>query len=324
VQIGAVLMWPSGGKEASDGEKAGSHRNLSLNSVPDAAVDILGQNLVERTAARLRKAGVKSVTLIPAGPTLSELSDARSPMPSAWERAVAHWVRHGAELLLLLRADSYADLEYEDLLRFHLERKATLTEVYAPHASLDMAVVDASRLRASDDTYRTTLCRLICDEEAFLYGGYVNPLRKPAHFTRLIEDALYGRCGLRPVGTEVASGLWFGDGAEVDSSCVIQSPAFIGAGTRVAACATVSRGSAIEHDCEIDSGTAIDQSWILEGTYVGVGLNVRRSIVSEHRMFLLDRKMEVAITDGRLIGTTRWFPQLGTGTGFSNRLPFYG
>jgi len=139
----------------------------------------------------------------------------------------------------------------------------------------------------------------------------VNRLRKPQDFHRLTEDALSGKCDLRPTGTEVGDGIWFGAGAEVDDSCVIDGPAFVGAATHVAACCTISGGSAIERNCEIDFGTTVEQSWILQETYVGLSLSVRRSIVSNQKIFHLDRKAEIAITDSRLIRATVPIAQSG-------------
>jgi NDP-sugar pyrophosphorylase family protein len=211
-------------------------------------------------------------------------------------------------------------LDFEDLLRFHSERGAMLTQVYAADSSLDIAVVNANLLRDADGAYRKALSALIPKQERFFYDGYVNRLRKPQDFRQLIEDALSGDCNLRPIGREVGPGIWFGQGAEVDDLCVISGPSFVGAGTRIASCCSVSGGSAIERNCEIDCGTAVDQSWILQETYVGLGLNVRRSIVSNQKMFNLDHKAEVAISDPRLIRATKSFSVSGAGTGLLNKL----
>jgi NDP-sugar pyrophosphorylase family protein len=125
---------------------------------------------------------------------------------------------------------------------------------------------------------------------------------------------------LRPVGTEVGEGIWFGHGAEVDDSCVISGPAFIGSNTRIAACTSISGGSAVERNCEIDCGTTVDQSWILQETYVGLGLTVRGSIVSNQKMFNLERKTELSINDPRLIRATKPFSLYEAGSMLLNKL----
>lgn len=319
MQIGAILtLAASNGNEAASAEslKNGARgRRRFISKVPNVSLDLLGKSLVDRTAAKLRQAGVEPTTVIAEGPTLAQLLPARffvsTDSIEAWERAVSDSVRQGVQALVLLRMGAYSDLDFEELLRFHGEHGAALTQVYAPDGSLDIAVVNAESLRNVDGAYRKTLSALIPQQERFFYQGYVNRLRKPQDFRRLTEDALSGKCDLRPAGTEVGDGIWFGAGAQVDDSCVIEGPVFVGAGTRIAACCTISGGSAIERDCEIDFGTTVEQSWILQETYVGLSLSVRRSIVSNQKIFHLDRKAEIAITDSRLIRATLPITQSG-------------
>jgi NDP-sugar pyrophosphorylase family protein len=229
---------------------------------------------------------------------------------STWEEAVAGWIGQQAELLLLVQVGTYTDLDFAELVRFHLERGALVTEAYGRDGPLGVAVVSRGAMQG-DGSYRNALSRFVEHEQRFSYSGYVNRLRTPADFMQLVEDGLHRRSQLQPAGTEMAQGIWFGDGANVDPTCVIQGPAFVGSGTRLSSCCTVKPGSAIESGCDIDSGTTVDESWILPEIYVGVGLNVRRSIVSNGKMFHLDRQTEVTIIDRRLIGAARSFPRFG-------------
>jgi NDP-sugar pyrophosphorylase family protein len=308
--------------EPSRGENR--RRKRFLTNVPDAKLEILGKSLLDRNISRLREAGIESTSLIPESSALTQLLPTRSATSndfiSAWEKAVGEYVQQGVDTLVLLRTSTYTDLDYSELLSFHSERRAGLTQVYAADASVDVAVVNANLLRESDHAYRTTLSNLIPDQEHFYYHGYINRLRKPKDFRRLTEDSLSGKCSLRPVGTEVGEGIWFGDGAEVDDSCVISGPAFIGSNSRIAACVSITGGSAIERNCEIDCGTTVDQSWILQETYVGLGLTVRGSIVSNQKMFNLERKTELAINDARLIRATKPFSLYGAGSTLLNKL----
>jgi hypothetical protein len=324
VQIGAILtLAATGGKDSDPAEPSRSSsrkRRQFLANVPDAKLDVLGKSLLDRTTSRLREVGVECTGVIPEGSALTQLLPTRSTTSkdfiSAWEKSVAEYVHQGLDTLLLLRTSTYVDLDFEALLQFHRDRRAALTQVYAADTSLDIAVVDASVLRDADGEFRKTLSALIPEQERFYYDGYTNRLRKPQDFHRLTQDALTGGCNLRPIGIEVGPGIWFGPGAEVDGSCVINGPAYVGAGTRIAACCNITGGSVIERDCEIDCGTSVEQSWILQGTYVGLGLNVRRSIVSNQKMFHLDRKTEIAISDPRLITATKSIALSGAGVSF--------
>lgn len=328
MEIAAILTLAArtGSETGSTNSSRGENRRRKrfLTNVPDAKLEVLGKSLLDRNISRLQEAGVESSSVIPEGSALTQLLPTRTTTSndfiSVWEKAIGEYVRQGVNTLLLLRTSTYTDLDYAELLRFHSERSAGLTQVYGADTSVDVAVVDANLLRKADSAYRTTLSNLIPDQEHFYYQGYINRLRKPQDFRRLIEDGLTGKCNLRPVGTQVSDGIWFGTGVEVDDSCVITGPAFIGSGTRVAACASISGASAIERNCEIDCGTTVDQSWILQETYVGLGLTVRGSIVSNQRMFNLDRKTELAINDPRLIRATKSFSLSGAGSMLLDKL----
>jgi hypothetical protein len=323
MQIGAILML-SGAEDSAYPSVLDCLRfKKHATSLLPATANILGRNLIERTIVRLRDAGIDSAITIPNSPAWEKLWPA-GPLASdgsisAWKKAVARWDRQGADALVLLRPNFYSDLDFAELVRFHVERNAAMTQVYAAGGLADVAIVNMQILRDRCGQYPSARSQSLPRKELFYYRGYLNRLRKPADFARLVEDALFGRCRLRPLGTEVASGIWFGDGAEVDRSCVIASPSFIGKGTRIAVCGRVGPGSAIEDNCEIDAGTSVSESWILPGTYVGLGLNVRRSIVGPQRIFHLDRETEVAVSDRRLIGATQSLPLLKAAAGLRSR-----
>jgi NDP-sugar pyrophosphorylase family protein len=328
VQIAAILTLAARtGSDADSAEPSrgdNRRRKRFLSNVPDAKLEVLGKSLLDRNISRLREAGIDSTSVIPEGSALTQLLPTRSAASndfiSAWEKAIGEYVRQGVDTLLLLRTSTYTDLDYQELLTFHSARRAGLTQVYSADNSVDVAVVNANLFRESDLAYRTTLSNLIPDQEHFYYQGYINRLRKPKDFRRLTEDGLAGKCSLHPVGTKVGEGIWFGDGVEVDDSCVISGPAFIGANTRVAACTSITGGSVIERNCEIDCGTTVDQSWILQETYVGLGLTVRGSIISNQKMFNLERKTELPINDARLIRATKSFSLYGAGSMLLNKL----
>ena len=328
MQIAAILTLAARtGSEADSIEPSrgeNRRRKRFLTNVPDAKLEILGKSLLDRNISRLREAGIESTSVIAESSALTQLLPTRSATSndfiSAWEKAIGEYVRQGVDTLLLLRTSTYTDLDYNELLSFHSERRAGLTQVYAADTSVDVAVVNANLLRESEHAYRTTLSNLIPDQEHFYYHGYINRLRKPKDFRRLTEDGLTGKSSLHPVGTQVGQGIWFGDGVEVDDSCAISGPAFIGSNSRIAACVSITGGSAIERNCEIDCGTTVDQSWILQETYVGLGLTVRGSIVSNQKMFNLERKTELPINDPRLIHATKSFSLYEAGSTLLNKL----
>jgi hypothetical protein len=313
VQIGAILTLAGGRSAEGDFAEARSKNSRKsaeqvLNGSSYVLLDVLGQSLLDRTIERLQKFGTAKPTVIHEGPSSNQVLPWRSAKSSAfiaaWEGAVEHYVQRGTDILLLLRVRAYTDLDYNDLLKFHLETQSPLTQAYAPDGSLDLVLVDVSVLRQAGAAYRRAISALIPQQRRFMYAGYVNRLRRPQDFFTLVQDGLNRRCHLRPVGTEVRPDVWYGFGAHVESTAVISAPVFLGASSKVAACCTITGASSIERNCEIDCGTVVHQSCVLQNTYIGVALDVRHSIVNKQQLFHLERNVEVNIGDRRLIGTS--------------------
>lgn len=317
MQVAAIVSVSS--TKGSETDSAGSRSRIlgGLHAAqPQVELHVLGRSLLDRALDTFKRLGVDRPTVVPVAPGLVELASSLPSLPRrsffAWEGTLGRLITEGAERIILATTDIYTDLDYQELLRFHGERGAAFTQVYSADKPLNIAVVETDALRHGSGPYKMKLAGLMARHERFCFDGYVNRLRKPSDFIQLVSDALNRRCCLRPQGTEMSPGVWFAAGAEVDSSCVITGPAFIGAETTVAAGCTIAEGAAIEYGCKIDCGTTVEQSWILPGTYVGLGLCVRRSIVSGRKMLHLDRKTEITITDRRLIGAIRSLPFLGT------------
>jgi NDP-sugar pyrophosphorylase family protein len=288
-------------RRASVAQAAEKTRSSALNY----SLDILGSPLLERTIAKLKLVGVDSATVLKDN-AVSNLLPSQTSMGTAfiseWETAVARAVNDGIEHLFLLRVGVYTDLDYSELLEFHLRTRQPLTQAYGPKGSLDTAVVNMASLRNSDGAYRKTLSALIPQPRRFDFRGYINPLRNLRDLYQLMQDGLYGRCGLRPAAKEVRQGVWLGDGTVIDSTATISAPAFIGDGSEVGASCAVVGGSSIERNCKIDYGTLVQESCILRDTYVGIALDVRRAIVGGQKIFPLNRNVEIKIADHRLVG----------------------
>lgn len=311
MKIGAILTLTgghgvAGGASESPSTYPGRKSSRIFSSASRMLVDLLGQSLLDRAIAKLREFGVAKPCVVSEGTGTNQVLPSKSANTSgfiaAWESVVARHMQHGVDLLLLIRMSTYTDLAYSELLQFHLDKQSALTQVYGADGSLDIALVDASFLRDAGSAYRKALSGLIPQQQRFVYSGYVNRLNTPQDFRNLVEDGLRGNCGLYPVGIEVQPQVWHGHGAEVDDSAVVRGPAFVGAGSHISASCTLTGASAIERGCEIDCGTMVDQSCILQDSYVGVGLDVRRSMVIDKTVFHLERNVEVRIGDGRLIG----------------------
>jgi len=269
----------------------------------DVRAEILGKSLLDRTVEKLDRFGVSHHTVVS-----SENIGQR-------EEAVAAYLRNGIDALFLLQLNAYTDLDFAELLKRHLEGQSPVTQASADDGLLDISLVQASAFRTADGAYRRALSTLTFPHDLFHYRGYVNRLMGPQDLFLLVEDGLRGRCGLQPIGNETRSRVWQGTDSEIDDSAMIAGPAFVGAGAHVAAGCTIAPGSAIERDCEIDCGTSVQESWIQQNTYVGVALDVRRSIVSGETLFHIDRNVKLNIGDSHFIGATAKSASLLSGLG---------
>lgn len=305
MEIGAIITVAGGEELAADSGK------LKRNAHPPengcfAWCDVLGRNLVDRTISRLRDSGIESAIVIPEGEEPQHLFPSRAPSAdkflSSWEQAVSAQTTSGVTALLFIRLETYIDIDISGLLNFHFNTSSDGTQAYAQKTALEIAVVNAAGLRSGNGSMRSRLSRMLPTLRRYEFPGYLNRLRNPQDFRSLAQDGLVGRAGIVPVGKEVASGIWLGDGATVDSTARIAGPAFIGANTEVKASCRISGATTIERDCKIDYGTTVSDCSVLPQTYLGIGLRVSRAIVGRRRLFHLDRDVEVEISDKKLIG----------------------
>jgi hypothetical protein len=308
VRIGAILTLAGGQPSENYFRAVSAAERPYKRRIPawDPRLDILGSSLLTRSVAKLNDVGVSSPTILRDRAGASHflpLKSAKAAFLSQWENAVEEAVNRGVEQLFLLRVGVYSDLDYAELLDSHVQSGAVMTQGYAPDGSLDVAVVDTSLLKHSDGAYRKRLSALIPQQVRFDFHGYVNRLTGIRDFFQLVQDGLYNRCALYPIGNQIQEGIWLGDGAEIDSTAVISAPAFIGAGSQIGASCAIAGGCAIERNCKIDYATLIHESCVLQDSYIGMALDVRRAVVGGHKMFALNRNTEIKISDRRLLAS---------------------
>lgn len=292
-----------------DGFRPGQPASPFLFGAPAAYTQILGKTILDRTVERLRLSGVEQVSVISEGSNcesheLAISSTEHTAFWSAWDRVVWRYLSQGMDALLLVRLGPYVELDLPDLIRFHQQTGSALTQV-CNSRGLDLLLVDAAGLRNEDGngSFRQRLSAMIASRRRYHCTGYINRLLGPADFRQLTQDALLGRCDIRPIGQEIEPGVWLGEDAHVDSTARIETPAYIGAGTTVCGSSIITGASSVEQHCHVDYGTTVDRSCVLPGTYLGMGLQFTNAVVAGPRLFHLRRNLEVQIRDQRLLGT---------------------
>ena len=312
MRVGVILSLSEGGKAT---EAAGGPAPLSsacaetfLPGFPRMVVNILGRSILDRTLDRVTAATHTQPILIIENSSFSKsfpcddiIASGSNPI---WENAIGRHIMREVDHLLLIRLNAYTNLDFAELLHSHVDTQSPLTRVYGLTGALDIAAVNAKWLQDPGNTYCKALSKIICRERRFSYRGYLNALSGPSQLRQLVEDGLHGVCGFDPEGVEVRPRVWYGAGARVHTSAIIQAPAFIGKGSFISAFCTIDRGSAIEHGCLVDYKSTIRQSCLLQDTYIGINLNVCRAIVFNNRLFHLDRNITINCSDPRLIGVT--------------------
>lgn len=87
------------------------------------------------------------------------------------------------------------------------------------------------------------------------------------------------------------------EGAQVERGARIVAPAFLGRDVKVSEQCLITRCSSIERNCQIDYGTVVEDSSILSGTYVGIGLDLSQCIADGTCLVNLNREVALEIKD---------------------------
>ncbi|HYG97832.1 MAG TPA: hypothetical protein VD837_01785 [Terriglobales bacterium] len=278
--------------------------------VPTAFLDLLGRSVLQRAVDRLRSFGIDDITVISeygSVPTIQGVRWVSALGQSAWRlanKAFAEIAQSGAESVLLTHVGPYAEIDYEDLVQFHLDQGSRVTAVIEPDSELTGTfVLNPTRRNDAAYLFRHQLRTSRLPHSYYEFNGYFNPLSTAADLRRLAVDAFCGNAELEPDGIEVKPGVWAAPTARIHKRARVLAPSYIGAHARVRAAAVVTRCSVLEHHAHVDCGTVVDNATLLPNTSIGAGLDVAHSVVGSRRLFHLGRNVEVEIADPKLVGT---------------------
>lgn len=312
MDVRAVIL--VGGARSEDSEQ--------LAGIPIGLLDILGEPILQRVINRLDRFGVSGIAVVSQVPA-SAASLARGSMRPGirwtdavngnfWRSAEASFndmVQAGAELVMVIRLGAYAELDYEDVVQFHLDRHARVTSVSdSSGAPIDTFVISASRRNDAAYLFRHELQEMRGTSEIYRFDGYVNPLLGARDLRVLALDGFVGVACIPPCGREIKPGVWVADGARVHRTARLLAPCFVGARAKIRAASLLTRGSVAEHHAQIDCGTIVENSTILPASIVGAGLDAVQSVIGFRRVWNLHRSVEVEISDRQFVGALRSAP----------------
>ena len=275
-----------------------------------ATVEILGQSVLQRTVAELKRAKVNAISVCVNGPDTFEVDEASldgtRPPITAWESAaerLRQLASNGTKSVLIVELSTYIELDFADFLRFHHESGKAMTR--ALHHEDGLLSLWAMNPAMFPDIKE--IQSLVDDSSGaeFQTAGYINRLETAADLRRLVSDGLGGRCQFRPQGFEVKPGIWMAPGAIVEKAARIVAPAYIGRGVSIGDECLITRGSNVESDSEVDYGTTIEASSILSNTYVGIGLDLSHSIAQGNSLLNLQHQVLLHISDPAVMRRNR-------------------
>lgn len=313
--LGAVIVVGAELGEVPSLELARDQEALPGTTWP--CVELLGRSVLERTIERFVRAGVETISvLVPV-----EFADRIPAFSTAFENVTIQSVAHanaaviqklsdfcgdGIEHSFVVSASLYTETDLLDLFYFHREARQSATRANNSEGPLNLWVVDCSKARHADLEYLLTQPKAAA--ATYYIRDYVQRIIHPRDVRKLVTDALRGRCGMRPPGTEQRPGIWVDEGAEIHRRARIVAPAYIGPASKIQEDTLITRCSNIERDCYVDYGTVIENSSILPRTHVGIWLDVCHAIAEGNRLLSLSRNVTLAISDRsimRSIGSAR-------------------
>jgi hypothetical protein len=307
VVVGDSIQKSFGSRE-TDALKSGS-----VFQTPLAFLELLGSSALQRTLAQLQSAELESIRVIVSElPTKNLLLtpgvtfETAPASDAVWDRVFSRAKEiadSGIDMLLVIRLGAYVEFDLERLVLNHRERGKGLTRLYDQGGPLEIWLADGERIRKSQ--HLTSARELLTDRPSrYAACTYVNRLESLPDLRRLAVDILLMRCDTKPGGAQTRPGVWIDEGAVVDKSVRLVGPSYVGRGARIRSSVLLTRFSHVEGHCEIDYGTAVEDSSILSNTYIGPSLDVTHAVVSGSHITHLHKNVALEILDPLLVGKT--------------------
>ena len=284
---------------------------------PAACVEILGASLLARIVAHLDRSGFQEtviVTDIDAKQVQRGLKDhsnvrfVQADSAHLWrasERAFEDMESAGVRGVAVLRADCYAEIDWQAVLAHHMHYSNRVTRIWCGDepCACDIFMVSAARRNEAATLMRNSLHeeRTAGVRYRVTESEYINELRDCHMLQKLAKDALYGLNRIEPIGREARPGIWLGEGARVEKEARLVAPVYVGAQARVHGGAVVTRDSILEHHVSVDCGSVIEDAWVQPFTGIGAGLDVTHAVLNGDKLFHLKRNVEVATYDAKLL-----------------------
>ncbi len=316
MDVGAiVIVETEGGYDENSSQSSVVDANSTTPFAGEALAfaELLGRSVLEHILDRLLAIDVKLISLVVQSDLATSIPAFRHPPENLAVRvaddpwpAVAQilneYGKNGCNSAVVAKPTAYIEPDLPDLLAFHRQGRRSVTRASDREGSLDLWVVSCNPAGETvGSSFGATRVQPDFFPSSYLVKEYVCRISHPEDFRRLITDAFLSRCNLHPLGEQRKPGIWADRDVEIRRGARIVGPAYLGARCAIGERAVITRFSNIEHDSYIDYGTVVESSSVLPNTYVGVWLDVRRSIVHGNTLLNLERGVRVEVCDPRLL-----------------------
>jgi carbonic anhydrase/acetyltransferase-like protein (isoleucine patch superfamily) len=217
---------------------------------------------------RIRKVGVKSLWLT---------SGRRDGTVTRSE--LAGFVRQGVKRLLVIKLNSYAEMDLRDFFRFHCEKRNPITEARDSRGELGVSLLDQFALGGTLGETENPFDSAQDGRVPYEFNGYAKRILSANERQELVGDALTGACAMRPFGKQIRENVWVGENVEICDSARVVGPTYIGERTIIRAGATIGPFASVERDCVVDCGTTVERSTVMPQTYLAPGILIQDGVV---------------------------------------------
>lgn len=273
MELGAFVVVPGGEEEVTAIHEVVSHEAESGKTARPAycsRTPIVGNDVLKSWMDRIRRLGVQSLWLT---------SGRRDGTVTRSE--LAGFARQGVKRLLVIKLNSYAEMDLGDFFRFHCERRNPVTEAHDSRGELGVSLLDQLALRApqAEGDNSPAPGRDGSRPYQYHFNGYAKRILSANERQELVGDALTGACAMRPFGKQIRDQVWVGEGVELAKSARVIGPTYIGERAIIRAGATIGPFASVERDCVIDCGATVERSTVMPQTYLAPGILIQDGVV---------------------------------------------
>ena len=119
-----------------------------------------------------------------------------------------------------------------------------------------------------------------------LYGyiaeGYWSDVGNLHQYRQANYDLLAGKIKFSPPGQEISSGIWAGEGTEIDQDSILEPPIVLGRYVRIRKGVKIGKYSVLGDHCLVNDNSSIKRSILWNHTYLGFETELRGSILAHH------------------------------------------